>query len=225
MISDRGKRMLPVWLPAVVLCLAAAVVFVWQTSESGGRRAQVRDRVVDLEAELARLEGLMRATGGDREWVAETEQQFTTLHDEVFGTLDGRLTNILRAVGAATRDAGLLPGSYSYAAKEDRDTGFVRFSIQFSVEGEYGQIRQMLADLQSSPEFLLVEGLSLSGDEDPDIAGASNLGAYRHLPRRGRPATAASAHRRKHRHSGGRRWLTPNPRTSAPVSWCSSPCW
>jgi len=161
------RRLLPVWLPAVIVCIAAAVLFVWQTSESGGRRAQVRDRVMDLEAELTRLEGLMRATGGDREWVADIERQFTTLHDEVFGTLDGRLTDILRAVGSATREAGLLPGSYSYAAKQDRDTGFVRFSIQFSVEGEYRQIRQMLADLQSSPEFLLVEGLSLAGDESP----------------------------------------------------------
>jgi len=161
------SRLLPVWLPVVAVCFAAAVLFVWQTSESGGRRAQVRDRVADLEAELARLEGLMQATGGDRERVAEIEEQFATLHDEVFGTLDGRLTDILRAVGSATRDAGLLPGSYSYAAKQDRDTGFIRFSIQFSVEGEYRQIRSMLADLQSSSEFLLVEGLSLSGDEDP----------------------------------------------------------
>lgn len=161
------QRLLPVWLPAVVLCIAAAVVFVWQTSESGGRRAQVRDRVADLEAELVRLDGLMRATGGDREWVADIERQFETLHGEVFGTLEGRLTDILRAVGSATRDAGLLPGAYSYAAEEDRATGFVRFSIQFSVEGEYGQIRRMLADLQSSPEFLLIEALSLQGDEDP----------------------------------------------------------
>lgn len=161
------RRLLPVWLPAVVLCLGAAVLYAWQTSESGGRRAQVRDRVLDLEAELARVESLMRATGGDREWVEETERQFTTLHNEVFGTLDGRLTDILRAVGSATRNAGLLPGSYSYSAKEDNKTGFVRFSIQFGVEGKYGQIREMLAELQSSPEFLLVEGLSLSGDEDP----------------------------------------------------------
>jgi len=161
------RRLLPVWLPAVVLCLGAAVLYAWQTSESGGRRAQVRDRVLDLEAELARIEGLMRATGGDREWVEETERQFTTLHSEVFGTLDGRLTDILRAVGSATRNAGLLPGGYSYSAQEDTKTGFVRFSIQFGVEGKYGQIREMLAELQSSPEFLLVEGLSLSGDEDP----------------------------------------------------------
>ncbi len=161
------RRLLPVWLPAVVLCLGTIALFAWQTSESGGRRAQVRDRVLDLEAELARVEGLMRATGGDREWVEETERQFTTLHDEVFGTLDGRLTDILRAVGSATRNAGLLPGSYSYSAQEDTKTGFVRFSINFGVEGEYPQIREMLAELQSSPEFLLVEGLSLAGDDDP----------------------------------------------------------
>jgi len=161
------QRLLPIWLPAVALCLGALVLYVWQTSESGGRRAQVRDRVVDLEAELARLEGLMQATGGDREWVAEIEKEFTILHEEVFGTLDGRLTDILRAVGSATRDAGLLPGSYSYSASVDKDTGFIRFGIQFSVEGEYRRIRQMLAELQSSPEFLVVEGLSLTGDEDP----------------------------------------------------------
>jgi Tfp pilus assembly protein PilO len=161
------QRLLPIWLPAVALCLGALVLYVWQTSESGGRRAQVRDRVVDLEAELARLEGLMQATGGDRAWVAEIEKEFTILHEEVFGTLDGRLTDILRAVGSATRDAGLLPGSYSYSASVDKDTGFIRFGIQFSVEGEYRQIRQMLAELQSSPEFLVVEGLSLTGDEDP----------------------------------------------------------
>lgn len=161
------QRLLPVWLPTVAVCIAAAALFAWQTSESGGRRAQVRERIIDLEAELERLEALLQATGGDRERVAEIEQQFATIHDEVFGTLEGRLTDILRAVGSATREAGLLPGSYSYAAEQDRSTGFIRFSIQFGVEGEYRQIRRMLADLQSSPEFLLVEGLSLAGDEDP----------------------------------------------------------
>jgi hypothetical protein len=151
----------------MVVCLAAAVVFVWQTSESGGRRTQVRNRVTELESELVRIEELLEAARGDRDRVAELEVQFTELNASVFGTLEGRLTDILRAVGSATRNAGLLPGSYSYAATEERGSGFIRFSIMFSVEGEYRQIRQMLADLQSSDEFLLVEGLSLTGDSDP----------------------------------------------------------
>ena len=39
---------LTVWLPAVVLCAVTAAFFVWQTSESGGRRAQIRSQIEDL---------------------------------------------------------------------------------------------------------------------------------------------------------------------------------
>jgi len=160
------RRMLPVWLPAVVLCSAAAGFLFWQTSESGGRRAQVSARVGELEVEIARLEGLREATEADRQRVAEIEEQFGVLYGGIFRDLEERLTGILRAVGSATHTAGLLPESYSYSAKEDRETGFIRFGIQFQVEGEYPQIRRMLAELQSSPEFLVVEALSLSGESD-----------------------------------------------------------
>jgi cell division protein FtsL len=161
------RRLLAVWLPAVVVCATAAALYVWQTSESGGRRSQVRDQIEELENEIARLEALEQATADDRARVAELDREFAKMYEDVFGSLDERLTSILRSVGAATRSAGLLPGTYSYSAAEDRATGFVRFGIRFSVEGEYQQIRQMLASLQSSPEFLVVETLTLVGDEDP----------------------------------------------------------
>ena len=160
------KRLLPVWLPAVVLCVAAAGLFAWQTSESGGRRSQVRDRVAELETGLSRLEDLREATETDRERVKELDGQFAILYGGVFGDLEDRLIGILRAVGSATHSAGLLPGAYSYSARDDRKTGFIRFGITFQVEGEYSQIRRMLAELQSSPEFLVVGGLSLTGDDD-----------------------------------------------------------
>ena len=161
------KRLLAVWLPAVMACVAAMALYVWQTSESGGRRAQVRSQIEGLETEIARLDGLLMATTTDRDRVAELERQFSHLYADVFGDLNDRLTDILRAVGSATRNAGLLPDSFSYSADEERGTGFIRFGVQFSVDGEYGQIRQMLAELQASPEFLVVQNLSLSGDEDP----------------------------------------------------------
>jgi len=161
------KRLAAVWLPAVMVCVAAAAIYVWQTSESGGRRAQIRSQIDGFEAELARLDGLLEATSSDRDQVVELERRFSHLYVDVFGDLNDRLTDILRAVGSATRNAGLLPDSFTYSANEDRGTGFIRFGVQFSVVGEYRQIRQMLAELQASPEFLVVENLSLSGDEDP----------------------------------------------------------
>jgi Tfp pilus assembly protein PilO len=161
------KRLVAVWLPAVIACVATVALYVWQTSESGGRRAQVRSQIDELESEIARLDGLLMATTTDRDRVAELERQFSHLYADVFGDLNDRLTDILRAVGSATRNAGLLPDSFAYSADEERGTGFIRFGVRFSVEGEYGQIRQMLAELQASPEFLVVQNLGLSGDEDP----------------------------------------------------------
>lgn len=161
------RRLLAVWLPAVALCVVSAIVFVWQTSESGGRRTQVRNQIDELEREIARLERLRQAAASDREALVEIDRQFDVLYNETFGDLDQRLTRILRAVGSATREAGLLPGTFSYTATENSTTGFIRFGVRFSVDGEYGQIRQMLAALQSSPEFLVVENLNLTGTEDP----------------------------------------------------------
>jgi hypothetical protein len=160
------QRLLLVWLPAVALCLISAGVLIWQTSESGGRAALVRNSVEDLEAELVRLERIRSEAIRERDAVAETNAKFQHLYGEVFGNLDDRLTGILRAVGAAAREAGLSPGRYSYGAEDDRKLGLVRFTIQFAVEGEYAQIRRMLAALQASSEFLIVENIGFSGEEE-----------------------------------------------------------
>ena len=175
------RRLLAVWLPTVVLCTLTVGAYVWQTSESGGRRAQLRHQIEDLEREISRLEQMQQAAASDREKVAEIESQFDLLYNDVFGDLDQRLTRILRAVGSATREAGMLPSSFGYTAADDRDTGFIRFGVRFSVDAEYMQIRHMLAALQSSPEFLVVENLNLSGDEDPvsrELAISVNIATF-----------------------------------------------
>jgi Tfp pilus assembly protein PilO len=159
-------RLLPVWLPAVGLCVIAAAAYLWQSSESGGRAAGVRSQIAELEAEKTRLEGLIGQVEGERAAVAQVNQSFDLLYGQVFRSLDERLTDILREIGLATRSAGLLPGAYKYKAEEEQKTGYVRFSINFSVTGEYAQIRKLIAAIQSSPEFLVVDSITFSGDEE-----------------------------------------------------------
>ena len=159
------RRLLPVWLPAVGLCVVAAAAYVWQSSESGGRAAGVRAEIGEFETEIARLERLLAQVEGERATVASVNETFDLLYGQVFRSLDDRLTSILREVGLATRSAGLLPGANKYDAEDEQKTGYVRFSIQFSVTGEYAQMRKLIAAIQSSPEFLVVEGIAFSGDE------------------------------------------------------------
>lgn len=160
------RQMLPIWLPVVILGVVSVGFFFYQTSDSVGRSATLVADIEELSAEVERLKALKELVVADRQEVEELQAGFQDINDRVFSDLDLRLTRILRAVGSATRDAGLLPGSYSYSANEDRNLGYVRFGIGFQVVGEYAQIRRMLASLQSSPEFLIVDALSLAKADD-----------------------------------------------------------
>lgn len=160
------RQMLPMWLPAVTLALGLMGWFFYQTSDSVGRRATLASDIADYSAEVERLKMLHELVVADRREVEELKIGFQEIDDQVFSDLDLRLTRILRATGTATRDSGLLPGAYAYTAKEEKSLGYVRFGIGFQVDGEYAQIRKMLALLQASPEFLIVDGLTLAKDED-----------------------------------------------------------
>lgn len=160
------RQMLPVWLPAVVLGLISVSFFFYQTSGSVGRKATLAADIEELGTEVARLEALHELVTADRQEVEDLQAGFQDINDRVFSDLDLRLTRILRAVGTATREAGLLPGTYAYSAKDEKGLGYVRFGIGFQVVGEYPQIRKMLASLQASPEFLIVDGLTLTKGDD-----------------------------------------------------------
>jgi len=113
-----------------------------------------------------RLEQVRARAEGERTSVAELNERFQELYDETFGDLEVRLIPILQEVGVATREAGLLPGGYNYLAEQDRKLGYTRFTIQYSVKGEYSQIRQMLASLQTSEQFLVIDSIGFAGEED-----------------------------------------------------------
>jgi Tfp pilus assembly protein PilO len=160
------RRLIAVWLPAVATCILLGAAFVWQATGAAGREERVVAEVDELQAELERLMRIRAEAGSDRAAVGELDRHFKHLYDDVFGNLDERLTRILRSVHAATRGAGLQPGSFGYSAVEDRKLRYVRFGIQFSISGEYGQLRQLLSALQASPEFLIVETIAISGDSE-----------------------------------------------------------
>ncbi len=159
------QRLLPIWLPMVLLAVGSIGFYIWQSSGSVGRAAQIEGRIGELEEEIARLERIGGQTTAEHQHVIGLQDQFRHLYDEVFGSLDSRLVAIMRAVGEAAGQAGLRPERYGYSAQRDRALGQIRFTVAFSVDGEYGQVRKLLAGLQSSDEFLIVDDLSFGGDE------------------------------------------------------------
>jgi len=156
-----------VWILAVLFCVGAAAVLVWQTSGPMGRQGLIEGQIEDLEGEIARLDRIVRQVREERERVSESGRALERIDGEIFGTLDDRMTAVLREVGSASRDAGLLPAGFSYREVNDSKTGGVRFGISFAVDGTYEQIRMLLERLQASPQFLIIDGIGFRGEEDP----------------------------------------------------------
>lgn len=154
------------WGIAVILCLTAAGLLIWQTSGTMGRAGLIQGEIDHLNEDISRLQVMTEQARKEREEVADTSVRLDKIDGEVFGRLDDRLTAILREIGAATRDAGLLPKGYTYRATEDKHSGDVRFGIGFSVEGTYEQVRSLIESIQASKQFLIIESIGFKGEED-----------------------------------------------------------
>jgi Tfp pilus assembly protein PilO len=160
------RRLLPVWLPVALLAVANLALYVWLSSETIGRRATLEASVDDLRQTIVRLERACNRASNDRQAVQTLQVELDRMYDDVFASLDDRLTAILRAVGDATREAGVRPGTFSYSASEDKDLGLWRFQISFAFEAQYRQVRRLLDALAESPQFLIVDRISFNGDEE-----------------------------------------------------------
>jgi hypothetical protein len=110
------RRLLPVWLPVVALFVIALGVYVWQTSETLGLEAQHRSELEDLKTRTLEIRRQSGVAAAEREALADLDANTDALYDGVFGSLEGRLTSIMRAVGQATREAGLMPERFGYDA-------------------------------------------------------------------------------------------------------------
>lgn len=159
------RRMVWIWLPAVLLCLANFGLYVWQSGWTGGRYASVHRDLQGLQERAAKLQRLHEKAQRERQDVVALDDGLNHLYSKVFGSLRARLTGILREVGSATQGTGLRPEQFSYDAKNDKKLGLVQLGIRFSVAGTYDQIRRMLQAIQDSPEFLTVDHISIEGEE------------------------------------------------------------
>ena len=99
----------------------------------------VQGRYYAVGAEIARLEAVKETVAGERTAVASAEREFARLGREVFRSLDERLTAIMRAVGDATRESGLRPMTFGYAAREERELGQTRAGFLRESQFVYSQ--------------------------------------------------------------------------------------
>lgn len=169
------------WLPAGALVVLNVV---WLTGLRGtllGRGSLLAKQVSDAEAEVSKLEGQLGQLERTAKALEELKANLGELRERRLGPMRERLVPFLQDVVKRTQEAGLQPERVSYTAHREEKTGLVYFTAAYAVKGSYDQIRRCVFLLESSPEFVLLDGLGLRGDESAsslDVGVQLNVGTY-----------------------------------------------
>ncbi len=126
-----------------------------------GEEETLRVRRDDARAALARA----RAT---KERVSSVQKEVDSFLNETIGTRGERLASVVEEVYAVTRKAGLRPSTITYS--ETNEAGVDSLRITFQVDGRYADIKRLLGAFESSPQFFVVENISVNLDAaQPDV--------------------------------------------------------
>jgi Tfp pilus assembly protein PilO len=146
--------------------LAAMVVNVaWLSAFGSGARLRAADldsRLSRERAESAEVSALLATR--EKLWITATEnrERVERLRRETFSSERARLTAIVREVKDLATRAGLAPSAIRYPEETFSDFGLSRRSIDFSVDGDYADLRTFLHLLELTPSFVTVDQISVS---------------------------------------------------------------
>jgi hypothetical protein len=152
------------------VAMAACVVFFFTY------RVQYEQRLNDLENARSSSEAKLQTA---RQEHAVAEQQLAsfgriqkdldTIYNQRWSTPDERLTKLIGEVKRLAIASQLVPQSYAYTISEDkRDAkstavGTATVGISFTVQGRYDQVRRLINLLELSPQFVIIDSISLNG--------------------------------------------------------------
>lgn len=154
-----------IWPIAIALLLNAAVsaIVVYPLSKkvAGGEEAAA--------ASAAALGAARRDYAAARATVAgkgQADQELQKFYGEVLppDVSGARRITFLRIEQLATR-SGLRLERETSSPQTERDSALVRFTYTAALSGDYRNIRRFIHDLETAPEFLVLENVQLSQKE------------------------------------------------------------
>jgi Tfp pilus assembly protein PilO len=182
-VNGRGAwlRLWYLWVPPAVLVVLNVIWLAGLRGSVVGRGSFLTKQVTDVEVEVNKLESHARELERQTKALADLHQNLGALRRDRLAPMRERLVPFLADLMKRTREAGLNPERLSYAARREEKSGLVYFGASFGVKGSYEQVRRCVFLLESSPQFVLVDQLSLRSDENAaslDIGIQLAVGTY-----------------------------------------------
>jgi Tfp pilus assembly protein PilO len=156
MMQTLGSPARRVWLLALGLVAANALVLVLFLLPARTQKSQNENNLLDLQRRIRTLQ--QEAQSGDgivtafRE-VEEFAQGYPPQAELV--PLIGRLTTLARSLALEIPTVEYRPAAV-------KEVGLTKVTVTMGVEGNYGKIRRFLYDLETMRHHLVIESLSLA---------------------------------------------------------------
>lgn len=140
----------------------------------------------------------LRKVEESQQRLAQAQATLEGFFSGTLGSRQERLAPLIEEIYRMTRRAKLRPKNIAYS--EADSGGAEQIRLAFVVDGTYVEIKGLLAEFETSPSFLVVEGVTVTLNEDqPDVlhVGVSVVHYFRpdaaRMPRKGRVGRASAA--------------------------------
>lgn len=165
MSRSAWRQGLKLWLPPLVfMALAVAFLiafFVKFADEAQVARTRLDRRTQELElvrSERLRAEAVLEQVQASEEGLAEFYGRRLASESEA-------LTRILAEIKDLCQRAGIPPTAFNYERQTIEGQDLARRTITFAVDGTYVQLRQLINLLELSDSFLILDQISLRGND------------------------------------------------------------
>jgi type IV pilus assembly protein PilO len=161
--SRRWKLAVKVALGCVLAIDGALIAVNWHAaSEAPQSQAQERSR---LAAKLKLLEIDVQKGRQIEQHLPSLSEDCDQFYQKDLLPSSSGDTTVISDIGQMAKDAGVQASGLEFQDKEIKERGLKEVEVSGSVQGNYQNLIQLISDIERSPHFYLLEGLTLSSEK------------------------------------------------------------
>ena len=161
-----------------VLLLANIFFFFTYRVQYQNRLGDLDTRLKDAQRELADAQ---RARATAQQQLASYDKvraDLQTLYNERWSTQSARFTRLFEEVKRLATASQFDPRSFSFSRAESSDAnsrkeagaiGSTVVNVSFTVQGTYDQARRLINLIELSDQFMIIDGIALTGGNSADL--------------------------------------------------------
>ena len=153
-----------IWIvgPAAVFFLANLAFFLGSRAVDASREAGLRRDLSAARQRSAAADQSVRQAGTEQEHIDDVRKAAEEFYGKQIGTVDQTMARTVQEIHDVCRKSNVRAHQISYSVAKMSKVPLLEMSIDFTVDGDYATLRQLLRGFEEDPRWLVVREVQLS---------------------------------------------------------------